>query len=117
MSTKQKSPSKASLKENLCSAIDRHADAIVGIGEQIMAQPELGFKEHATAKRVTDTMRAFGLEPETGLALTGVKARLRSGRPGPTVVLIGEQMHWWSPTTLWQHRQPAPRTPVVTTLR
>ena len=90
MSKSSPAPPKPFLKENLCAAIDRHADAIVGIGEQIMAQPELGFKEHATAKRVTETMRAFGLEPETGLALTGVKAHLKSGRPGPTVALIGE---------------------------
>ena len=35
-------------------------------------------------------MEALGLQPQSGLALTGVKGRLRGGMPGPRVALIGE---------------------------
>lgn len=35
-------------------------------------------------------MKTMSLEPETGLALTGVKGRLRTKRPGPRVAVIGE---------------------------
>src|SRR6202030_1023039 len=37
-----------------------------------------------------DKMRQIGLAPETGLALTGVKGRLKGGAPGPRLAFIGE---------------------------
>src|SRR6202023_3043501 len=39
---------------------------------------------------VADKMRQIGLSPETGLALTGVKGRLRGKMPGPRLAFIGE---------------------------
>ena len=79
-----------SLKQQVCETIDNARDQIVGIGEGIMDAPELGFKEYQTAERVKETLEALGLETETGLAITGVKAVLRGGQPGPTVALMGE---------------------------
>ncbi|PYM11594.1 MAG: amidohydrolase [Candidatus Rokuibacteriota bacterium] len=81
----------SSLKQRLWDAIDRRADEIVGIGERIRRHPELGFKEVKTARLVEDTFQSLGLEPRTGLALTGVRADVR-GRAGagPTFALIGE---------------------------
>lgn len=78
------------LKQQLCEAVERRRDEIIGIGEDIMRNPELGFKEFRTARLVADEFRRLGFEPEEGLAITGVKATLSSGRPGPTVALIGE---------------------------
>jgi len=79
-----------SLKKDVCETIDSARDRIVEIGEAIMDAPELGFKEHRTADRVKETLDGLGLECEEGLALTGVKAVLRGGKPGPTVALMGE---------------------------
>ncbi len=79
-----------SLKKDVCETIDSARDRIVEIGEAIMDAPELGFKEHRTADRVKETLDGLGLEFEEGLALTGVKAVLRGGKPGPTVALMGE---------------------------
>ncbi len=84
MATKQE------LKQRINEAIDRRKDQIEGIGDRIMANPELGFKEFETAKLVAETMAEFGFETETGLARTGVKTVLKGKRPGPTVALIGE---------------------------
>src|SRR6202035_4377658 len=42
------------------------------------------------AAAVADKMRQIGLAPETGLALTGVKGRLRGTTPGPRLAFIGE---------------------------
>ena len=78
------------LKEAICAAIDHRKDRIVEAGEAIMDAPELGFKEWATADRVKATFDELGLEYEDKLALTGVKARLKGGRPGPTLALMGE---------------------------
>jgi amidohydrolase len=53
----------------------------------IHQHPELGNREHRTAKLVADHLRALGMEVTTGIAHTGVVALLRGGRPGPVVAL------------------------------
>lgn len=81
---------KDELKSRVYAAIDRRQDEIVALGETIMKNPELGFKEFETAALVRDQFAALDLPHRAGLAITGVKARLESGRKGPTVALIGE---------------------------
>src|ERR1700674_2347322 len=81
--------SKDQLKRAVCEAIDRHADTIIDLGETILRNPETGFNEVKTAALVARHMSALGLEPRTGLALTGVKGRL-AGHAGPRFALIGE---------------------------
>jgi amidohydrolase len=49
--------------------------------------PELSNREVETAKYVAEKLRSFGLEPQTGVARTGVVAILKGGRPGPVVAL------------------------------
>ena len=79
------------LKQRVYAAIDRRAEAIVGIGESIRRHPELGFKEVKTARLVEETLAGLGLKPRSGLALTGVRADApgRAG-DGPTFALLGE---------------------------
>ncbi len=81
---------KEGLKQQVCAAIDQRRDRIVALGEAIMDDPELGFKEVRTARRVAEVFAELGLPFEEGLALTGVKAQLAGRRPGPTVALMGE---------------------------
>jgi amidohydrolase len=78
------------LKQAVCDAVDRHRDRVIGVGEAIMDEPELGFKEVKTAARVKSVFADAGLPMEEGLALTGVRAVLDSGRPGPAIALMGE---------------------------
>ena len=78
------------LKRTVCEAVDRQADVIVEVGESIMDDPELGFKEERTAQRVKRIFERANLDFKSELALTGVMASLRSSRPGPTVALLGE---------------------------
>ena len=78
------------LKESVCQSIEENRDRIICVGEAIMDDPELGFKEHRTAEKVQEVFSDLGLEFDSGLGLTGVKAVLRGGRPGPTVALMGE---------------------------
>ncbi|MBV8451217.1 MAG: amidohydrolase, partial [Deltaproteobacteria bacterium] len=82
--------SKDELKRVVCEAIDRHADAIIDLGETILRNPETGFNEVKTAALVAQRMNALGLAPRTGLAVTGVKARLAGSKPGPRLAFIGE---------------------------
>jgi amidohydrolase len=82
---------KDELKRRIFEAIDRRADEIIGIGERILKNPEMGFKEVKTAALVHETFQRLGLESRPGLAMTGVRAdaRGRAGE-GPTFALLGE---------------------------
>ena len=81
---------KDELKRVVCEAIDRHGNEIIELGETILHHPETGFNEDKTAALVAERMRALGLEPQTGLALTGVKGRLKGKVSGPRLAFIGE---------------------------
>src|ERR1700681_1785090 len=81
---------KESLKQAVCEAIDRHGNEIIELGERILHHPETGFNETRTSALVAERMAALGLMPQTGLALTGVKGRIRGRAPGPRLALIGE---------------------------
>src|SRR5712672_4338415 len=81
---------KDELKQAVCEVIDRHGNEIIELGETILHHPETGFNEGKTAAIVADKMRQIGLAPQTGLALTGVKCRLRGTTPGPRLAFIGE---------------------------
>ncbi len=78
------------LKQKVCAAIDAHAEKIRAICDSINDEPELGFKEVKTAAKVAEFMRSLGLDPQTGLAINGVKGRAKSGKPGPTAAVLGE---------------------------
>jgi metal-dependent amidase/aminoacylase/carboxypeptidase family protein len=81
---------KNKLKASVCAAIDRRRERIIGLGEAIMDDPELGFKEFRTAALVSETFSELGLHCEKELAITGVKARLSGRAKGPTIALMGE---------------------------
>jgi amidohydrolase len=78
------------LKAALCLEIDRQRDETLSIAQRILRNPELGFKEVATAQLVADRFRSLDIPCRTGLAITGVKGVLDTGRPGPTVAVLGE---------------------------
>ena len=69
------------LKRKVFAAIDRRAEEIVGLGERIRKQPEMGFKEVKTAALVEETLGRLGMSPRTGLAMTGVRGEARGLYP------------------------------------
>jgi len=81
---------KEDLKRKVCEAIDLHRTKIEEIGDTILRNPELGFKEFKTAELVSNVMAEFHLPHQTGLAITGVKGLLKGKKPGPTMALMGE---------------------------
>lgn len=81
---------KSELKAKVCAAIDAYRKQITAIAGDIAAEPEFGFKEVKTSAKVERFMRELGLEPETGLAITGVKARVKGAAKGPTAAVLGE---------------------------
>lgn len=81
---------KDELKKQVCAAIDVYRNKIEAVAASIADEPELGFKEAKTSAKVQNFMRQLGLEPETGLAFTGVKARVKGAQEGPAVAVLGE---------------------------
>ena len=49
--------------------------------------PELSNREFNTAKKIEEVLREMGLEPQTGVAHTGIIAVIEGGKPGPMVAI------------------------------
>lgn len=81
---------KQELKARVCAEIDRQAERIIGISKHILEHPEIGFCETKTASYVADQFSEMGLQYRSGLALTGVKARMKGRRHALTVGILGE---------------------------
>ena len=82
--------SKEAAKAAATAAIQADRDLIVALGEAIFDDPEMGFKEFHTSERVYQQLAELGLDVQTGLGITGLKAILDTGRPGPTLAVMGE---------------------------
>jgi amidohydrolase len=81
----------ASSPASLAAEIDRLAAAVepelLEWRRHLHQNPELGNREVETAKYIAARLKSFGLEPQTGVARTGVVAVMKGGRPGPVVAL------------------------------
>ncbi len=73
--------------EEIADAVDRLAPEIIELRHRIHQYPELGNREHETAKLVAAHLRGLGFEVTTGIAHTGVVAVLEGSRPGPVVAV------------------------------
>ena len=81
---------KATIKQKVCEAIAAHRADIEAIANAILAEPELGFKEVKTAKKVQDALAKLGLEFTTEHGLTGVKARMKGRTSKRTIAMLAE---------------------------
>ncbi len=81
---------KAQLKAAVTAAIDKRREEIIAIGETIRRNPELGYKEHQTAALVEKNFTRMGLEYQSGLALTGSKARMKGAHSKVSLAVMGE---------------------------
>jgi amidohydrolase len=78
------------LRARVLTTIDERREWIVAIAKRILDRPEAGFQEVETTGLVSRTLDELAIPHERGLALTGLKATLAGGRPGPGVAVIGE---------------------------
>ncbi len=78
------------LKVKVCAEIDRHRDWIIKIGQDIYANPELGYKENFATDYIASQLAKLGLDVEKGLAVTGCRSSLDCSGEGPTVAVMGE---------------------------
>lgn len=80
----------AQIKKRLCDAADALSDEIRTFADDIAAHPELGFFENRTSDKLASAFEKLGLDVKRGLAITGLRADIAGGEPGPRVALIGE---------------------------
>ncbi len=78
------------MKKLACEAIDRNADRIIAIGQSIMDEPEMGYKEFKTAEKVKAVFEDLGFEYIDKQAVTGVVATAHGRSRKATVAIMGE---------------------------
>ena len=68
--------------------VDAVEAKVIGWRRHIHQNAELSYQEVKTAAYVAEALRAMpGIEVQTGIAKTGIKAVLKGGKPGPVVAL------------------------------
>ncbi|CAM4232943.1 amidohydrolase [Pseudoalteromonas ostreae] len=75
------------LNNNLKKANHSVSEKVITWRRHLHQYPELSNREFETAKYITKHLKALGLEVQTGVAHTGVVAKLKGGKKGPLVAL------------------------------
>ena len=60
---------------------ERHLAELTQLRHDLHSHPELGFQEHATAKRITEELERLGLTFESGIGKTGIVATVTGDYP------------------------------------
>lgn len=78
------------LKQAAFAAIDARASAILALGDSILKEPELGFKEVRTGAKIRGVFDELGIGHTDGLALTGSTARLKGRDSRVSLAIMAE---------------------------
>ena len=78
------------LKAKAQRAVDSRREWLISAAASALRHPESGFREVETSRLVSDRLSELRIPHENGIALTGLKARLKGSSPGPTVAILGE---------------------------
>jgi len=78
------------LKRRVLDVIEANKNEFIKIGQKILKNPELGFKEKKTAQLLEKYFDELGVAYQSQLALTGIRADLEGKKPGSVVAVIGE---------------------------
>lgn len=79
-----------SVRKNALAAIENAKDTIISAGRHIWQNPEPGYREVKTSEYIVGELKKLGLRVTENLAMTGFRADIDTGRPGPTVAILGE---------------------------
>ena len=81
---------KDELKQKVCAAIDARGKELIEFGDDILAHPELGYKETRTSAKAEEKFKSLGLDYQRGIALTGLKAKLKGKASDVSFCVMGE---------------------------
>ena len=71
-------------------AVDKHRKLILDTERYIWKNPETGYKEVKTSAYMAEKFRELGYDPVMAEGITGFYTDLDTGRPGPTLLILGE---------------------------
>ena len=77
----------ASVNTQLGQATQSVSEKVITWRRHLHQYPELSNREFETAKYITEHLKSLGLEVQTGVAHTGVVAKLSGGKKGPLIAL------------------------------
>jgi len=81
---------KEELKQKVCQAIEQRASQMMAFGQSVFNEPELGYKEVKTSKKVQQAFDELNIPYTTGWGINGVKGRLKGASSGRTIAVMGE---------------------------
>jgi amidohydrolase len=81
-----------SLLESIQQKSKSYAEDVVKLRRHLHANPELSYKEFETAKFVAEKLQLFGLNPQQGIAGTGIVVLIEGKNPGRKTVALRADM-------------------------
>ena len=78
------------IKNKATKNIESIKNVPIDLSKEILKNPETGYKEFKTSKKIFDTLKTFELNVEDGIAITGLKTTIQGSKPGPNIAIIGE---------------------------
>ena len=67
--------------------VSEHKELVIKTRRDLHRIPEVGYTEEKTSAYVADYLTREGLEVQTGIAQYGVVGLLKTGKPGPTLMI------------------------------
>ena len=77
-------------KRKVCESIDERKEELISIGEKILENPELGFREEDTARLVKEMFEEMGIKYRDRIALTGIRAIIPGRKSCPNIAVLAE---------------------------
>ncbi|MFM9838385.1 MAG: M20 family metallopeptidase [Cyclobacteriaceae bacterium] len=71
---------------------NQYAAEVISFRRHLHSNPELSYQEFNTAKFVATQLRAFGIEPQEGIAGTGVVALIEGKNPSKKIIVLRADM-------------------------
>lgn len=78
------------LKQTVIDNIENKKAEILAIADFLLKNPETGYKEFKTSAFVKSELEKLNLKVRDNLAITGLRADIDSGKPGPKIAIMGE---------------------------
>ena len=78
------------LKKRVVQTVEDNRARLLEIADFLLKNPELGYCEYKTSTFVKSELEKLGLTVQTDLAITGLRADIDSGKPGPRIAIMGE---------------------------
>ncbi len=78
------------MKKLACETIDKHAEELKTLANDIFMEPELGYKEFKTADKIKAKLDGLGLKYKDGVAVTGIVTPLEGKQHKSRIAIMGE---------------------------